>query len=109
MCEPVIGQEIPASNDSLAIGSQQKDGWLSTDKAAHFAVSAFITAGSFYVLHQEQGFERDKSLLLSAGLALAFGIGKEIYDRRNSKQGASWNDLAADVVGIGVAVISLRQ
>jgi len=109
MCELVIGQEIPAGNDSLVIGSQQNDDWLSSDKATHFVSSAFITAGGFYFFHQEQNVECDKSLLISASVTLAIGIGKEIYDRKNPKHVASWKDLVADIAGIGLAFLILKR
>jgi len=106
---PVAGQEALASRDSLTSRLHIQDDWLTSDKAFHFASSAFITAGGFYVLHQEQDVERDKSLLISAGVSLAIGIGKEIYDRKNPKHVASWKDLVADILGIGVALLILQR
>ncbi len=98
-----------ASPDSLNKKLAINDNWLTEDKAFHLASSAFITAGGFYFLHREQEVEHDKSLLISAGVSLAFGIGKEIYDRGKPNHVASWKDLVAGVFGIGVAVIMLKQ
>jgi len=102
-------KKLASSPDSLNKKLAITDNWLSEDKAFHLASSAFITAGGFYFLHQEQDVEREKSLLISAGVSLAIGIGKEIYDRGKPKHVASWKDLVADVVGIGVAMLILRQ
>lgn len=100
----------PASSpDSLNNQSTIRDRWLAEDKAFHFASSAFITAGGFYFLYQEQDVARDKSLLISVGVSLAIGIGKEIYDRGKPNHVLSWKDLVADVAGIGVAMIILRH
>jgi len=108
--DALANDKKPASPpDSLSYQSKMRDKWLAEDKAFHFASSAFITAGGFYFLHQEQNVERDKSLLLSAGVSLAIGIGKEIYDRGKSKHVASWKDLVADVAGIGLAILILKQ
>jgi len=103
------GQEALASRDSLTSRPHIQDDWLASDKAFHFAGSAFITAGGFYFLHQEQNVERDKSLLISASVALAIGIGKEIYDRRHSGRHASWKDLLVGVAGIGMTMLILQE
>lgn len=100
---------VTTASDSLISRLRIKDGWLANDKAAHFAGSAFITAGGFYFLRQEQDVDRDKSLLLSGSVALVIGIGKEIYDRRRPQHVASWKDVVADVAGIGVALLILRR
>lgn len=106
---PASSQQPAANRDSLGSHLSIQDKWLSSDKAFHFASSAFMTAGGFYFLHQEQKIECDKSLLISAAVSLAFGIGKEIYDRRHPKHVASWKDVAADVAGIGVAILILKR
>jgi uncharacterized protein YfiM (DUF2279 family) len=114
---PAAAQEAPvraafepqANGDSSASRLPIQDNWLSSDKAFHLASSAFLTAGGFYFLHQEQEVERAKSLLISASVSLVIGIGKEIYDRRKPKHVASWKDLAIDVAGIGIAIFILKQ
>ena len=97
-----------AQQDSLRPRVPAGDRWLASDKASHLASCAFLTAGGFYFLHQEQDVARRQSLLLAGGVAFAMGIGKELYDRRHPPHVASWKDLLADVVGIGVAVLILR-
>ena len=97
------------SPDSLNTKSTVRDKWLANDKAFHLASSAFITAGGFYFLHQEQNVKHDKSLLVSAGVSFAIGIGKEIYDRRRPKHVASWKDVVADLGGIGIAFLILKR
>jgi len=104
------GDKTPtASPDSLNKKLAIRDNWLAEDKAFHLASSAFITAGGFYFLHQEQDVERDKSLLISAGVSLAFGVGKEIYDRGKPNHAASWKDLVANVAGIGLSLLILKR
>jgi uncharacterized protein YfiM (DUF2279 family) len=106
---PAASQQAQVSRDSLTNPLHTQDKWLASDKAFHLASSAFIASGGFYLLHQEQHVERDKSLLISASVSLVIGIGKEIYDRKNPKHVASWKDLAADVAGIGIAILILKQ
>jgi len=106
---PAASQQTAADKDTSSSRIPVQDAWLASDKAFHLASSAFLAAGGFYFLHEEQNLERDKSLLISASVSLAIGIGKEIYDRRHPRHVASWKDLVADLAGIGLTILILKQ
>jgi uncharacterized protein YfiM (DUF2279 family) len=86
---------------------QVTDAWLGSDKFRHAGMSYAVTAFS-YAAARGAGAGRDASLQVAVPVAAVAGIGKEIYDRR---QGGifSVRDLVADAVGIGAAVLLLRE
>lgn len=67
---------------------------IGTDKIAHFAVSAFLclAAGRFL------------PFWAGASIALALGIGKELYDSRTGGKW-DWKDLLADLAGVLAATL----
>jgi len=87
----------------LVLSSADQGPWLAADKELHFAGSLAIAA-SLRVEGQRRG----------TAVAATFGVGlaKEIYDAaikpRRMGRGASWKDLAADLVGAlaGIAIVS---
>ena len=78
------------------------DSWLGKDKADHLLASAFLTAGSFYFLKEEQKFSQGKSMNLSISFAFFLGIAKEIRDGSLKGRAASVKDVVADILGIGI-------
>ena len=92
-----LGAAVPARAQSV-------DDWLGADKALHFTVSAAL-AGTGYggaALLTERTSVR---LAVGAGFALSLGIAKEVYDATGAGD-PSWRDLAWDVLGTGVGVLS---
>lgn len=43
-----------------------------------------------------------------SSVPLGFGVGKEIYDRKSKKGHASFKDLVADILGIGLAALIIE-
>ena len=80
------------------------DSWVGKDKADHFLTSAFLTAGSFYILREEQNMSYRKSINLSIGFAFSLGIAKEIRDGLSQGRAASIKDVVADILGIGIGL-----
>lgn len=68
---------------------------VSYDKKLHFAVCFGITLLLFPLI----GW-------WSIGTAIATGVGKELYDWRDYGT-FSWGDIAADILGVIVAIIIL--
>lgn len=68
------------------------------DRIKHGVVSAFVTGLALaFVQTLAWGW------LVAAGVGVAVGIGKEIYDIRRT--GFDWGDVKADCVGIGIALL----
>ncbi|MBD3289837.1 hypothetical protein GF337_13610 [candidate division KSB1 bacterium] len=80
------------------------DSWLAKDKADHFIVSAFLTAGCFYYLSEEQNFSRKKAIHGSVAFSFSIGLGKEIRDGFLIGRAGSVKDIVADLFGIGFAL-----
>jgi uncharacterized protein YfiM (DUF2279 family) len=107
-----MGQDSkPAETDSSlsAQNLSHRDDWLGKDKLDHAMVSAGLVAAQFYFLHTEQDWKRPKSRQIAAASTLVIGIAKEIYDGLTRRGTASWKDLLADFVGIGLAFVLFTQ
>ena len=84
------------------------DRWFGTDKLKHFTTSSFLTAYGYLYFHESAHRSGKFSLNLSAGVALGLGIGKEIYDKKSKKGQASFKDLIADIVGVGLTFFIIK-
>lgn len=84
--------------------AQDTDPWFGRDKAFHFAATTCIAAGG-YGASAAFTDDRAKRLLVGGSLAMAAGIGKEVWDL-DGHGDASWRDLTWDVIGTvtGLAV-----
>ena len=75
------------------------DKWLAEDKFNHIAGSFFIT----YLFSWAFG------LLPAVILAVAAGFIVELWQEYRTIDSFSWKDIAADVVGIAIAVVSIAR
>jgi putative lipoprotein len=82
--------------------AQASDPWFGRDKALHFGVSAAL-AGDGYAVGAAFSDRTAPRLATGAGLALAAGLGKEIYDLSGHGD-ASWRDLTWDLVGAATGI-----
>ena len=108
----IFGQiNKPAAPDSSGLASKKSphDDWLGKDKFDHAITSAGMVAAQFYFLHQELDVNTARSRQIAAGSALAIGLAKEIYDQASGRGTPSWKDLLADVVGVGVALVLVKN
>lgn len=93
----------PYRPSRLLLSSKDQGPWLAADKELHFAGSLAIAASL-----RVEGQSRRTSL----GATFGVGVVKEIYDAalkpKRMGRGASWKDLAADLVGAlaGVALVA---
>ena len=76
----------------------QNDSWFGKDKAKHFFVSGVI-AGISTSVSENREIDSDESFLLSTGITLSIGMGKEAHDLWLSQTGWSWKDLLWDLLG----------
>ncbi len=84
-----------------------RDSWFGPDKIKHFFISAFIESVAFSGL-QASGAGRDAAFTGAVATTAAFGIGREIHDKR-TKGIFSVPDLTWDAAGAGAAALVLRS
>jgi hypothetical protein len=82
----------------------ERDRWLGRDKARHVVFSGLWTLSAQYVLVRKAGWSTGDALPASVATAAAVGLAKEGYDATRPDGTASGRDLAANAVGIGLAV-----
>ena len=76
---------------------RSQDRWFGPDKVKHFLMTAFIQSASFSA-GRAAGASRSNAQLIGGVSSAAFGIGKEVQDRRNAKP-FSLRDLVWDASG----------
>jgi uncharacterized protein YfiM (DUF2279 family) len=86
--------------------SHTQDRWFGEDKLKHFALSYMITVGGYAGARFVAG--HDESVLIGAGVGLAAGVAKELYDRKTNRS-ASLRDLLWDVAGVATGMIIAAQ
>ncbi len=77
------------------------------DKVQHFALTYAISSFSFGAL-RSAGVDTEPALLASAAAAVATGLGKEVFDKRQNRP-FSATDLLADALGAVAAYAVLSQ
>ncbi len=82
--------------------SPDPDPWLSRDKALHFTAST-VLGGSAYAISVPFTERIAERIALGAGLSLAVGASKELFDLAGFGH-PSWKDFTWDVVGTAVGV-----
>lgn len=83
------------------------DPWTSEDKFRHAAASWAAMVFTFAAVRSVHD-EPDTALAIAVPVTAAFGIAKEIVDRRHGGP-FSFRDLAADALGAGAAWLFLRE
>jgi uncharacterized protein YfiM (DUF2279 family) len=98
----IVSWSGAAAADPFFLPPASQGGWLAADKEIHFAGCLAISA-SLRAAARSDGE--------SFGVAVGVGVLKEFYDAtlkpRRKGRGASWKDLAADVLGAaaGIAIV----
>ena len=69
-----------------------RDSWFGIDKIKHFFMSAFIESVSYSVL-QAANVKRRPGLGAAIGVTAAFGVAREIHDKRTPGKWFSYQDL----------------
>ncbi len=85
-----------------------RDSWLGIDKIKHFFMSAFIESVSYSAL-QAAHVNRRPALAGAIGVSAAFGVARELHDKRTPGNHFSYRDLTWDAVGIGAGALMLRH
>jgi uncharacterized protein YfiM (DUF2279 family) len=85
-----------------------RDSWFGIDKIKHFFMSAFIESVSYSAL-QAAHVKRRPALGAAIGVAAAFGLAREIHDKRTPGKWFSYQDLTWDAIGIGAGAAMLTR
>lgn len=83
--------------------AQDTDRWFSADKGIHFGASAAIS-GTTYGVTTRYFNNRYAPLLIGAGIGIAAGISKEVWDAGGYGT-PSWKDFAWDVLGVATGLV----
>lgn len=101
--------QSPADSSIAEQVQRMNDPWFGRDKADHLMLSAALTAAQYYALHRELEMSSRRSLQAAVISTAVIGVAKEIYDATARKRFASKKDLIADVLGIALAVVLIRN
>lgn len=93
-------------NASPASPPPETDAWLGADKVKHFLMSAFIQSAAFSVARTAR-ISRSGAQGIGGVSSMAFGLGKEVLDRRRSRR-FSVKDLVWDGAGALTAAALLN-
>jgi putative lipoprotein len=85
-----------------------QDAWFGADKIKHFFMSAFIESVTYSALQAARVNHR-AAFGGAVGVTLAFGVGREIHDKRTPGNIFSVRDLTWDVVGTTAGAVLLAQ
>ena len=94
---------------SISSSNRFQDDWFGEDKAHHAVMSFMLTWGGTMIhdLMHDHGSNQD--IRAGAGFSITLGLAKEIRDSRMSNNRFSWKDIAADLLGIAMAVLFLNR
>ena len=91
--------------DTLDNKIENKDDWFSRDKGMHFAGSFISTGFVMMSGNRALDFKKQKSQMVAVSFTFSLAIGKELYDSNQKNNHFSYKDLAADMLGIVLAIV----
>ena len=86
-----------------------KDDWIAIDKLQHFSYSLLISLGCQYVLVNKMNNTEDYSLPISSAFSFSTGLLKELNDQKGKNGYFSLKDMVANLGGIMIAGIVIKQ
>jgi len=82
---------------------------IGKDKYLH-VIASFLATEASYVAMRSSGANLNDSRVGSLMFGVSVGIGKEYYDtKKKPPTGFSYKDLAADCIGVGLAMICVHS
>ena len=85
-----------------------RDSWFGIDKIKHFFISAFIESVSYSALQAARANHRT-ALTGAIGVSAAFGVARELHDKRKPGNRFSYKDLTWDALGITAGAVVLKH
>jgi uncharacterized protein YfiM (DUF2279 family) len=104
---PLIGVCL-AVNVICVQAAVTRDSWFGIDKIKHFFISAFIESVSYSAL-QAAHVNRRPALAGAIGVSAAFGVARELHDKRTPGNHFSYRDLTWDALGIAAGAVMLNR
>ena len=89
----------------LLLVQKPKDRWLAVDKYRHVVASAFLMGVSYNMARVEGKMNRKNAIVLGCSFSFSLGVTKEFRDYFHPKGVASFKDIVADVLGIGLGIL----
>ena len=86
-----------------------KDDWIAIDKVQHFSYSLLISLGCQYILVNKMNNTEKSSLPISSAFSFSAGLLKELNDQKGKNGYFSLKDMVANVGGIMVGAIIIKQ
>ena len=99
---------VLAVNIIYAQAAVARDSWFGIDKIKHFFISAFIESVSYSALQAARANHRT-ALTGAIGVSAAFGVARELHDKRTPGNRFSYKDLTWDALGVGAGAVMLRH
>jgi len=89
----------------LLLVQKPKDRWFAVDKYQHVVASAFLMGVSYNMARVEGKITLKNAIVLGCSFSFSLGITKEVRDYFHPKGVASFKDIVADVLGIGLGIL----
>lgn len=116
ICLSLCATETPAAqpafattDSSAAVSQRGEDRWLSEDKIDHVSAGAFLVGAQYYLFRSELERSHEQSIRAAIAGTLVLGVAKEVYDGISGRGSPSFKDAAADVLGVALAALLLRE
>ena len=105
ICFANLPKKYFIDKSKLLLFQKPKDRWLAVDKYQHVVASAFLMGVSYNMARVEGKMTRKNAMVLGCSFSFSLGITKEIRDYFHPKGVASFKDIVADVLGIGLGIL----
>ncbi|MEO8909515.1 MAG: VanZ family protein [Gemmatimonadaceae bacterium] len=105
---PFIGLSLAAHLVFAQVAAPHQDAWFGMDKLKHFFMSAFIESVTYSAL-QAAKVKHRPAMGGAIGVSLAFGVGREIHDKRTPGNIFSVRDLTWDAIGVTAGAVLLSH
>ncbi|MBN2542720.1 hypothetical protein JXI42_07610 [bacterium] len=87
-----------------------RDNAFAPDKAAHLVVSAILVGVGYNIATEFDIVENRDQRRKAVGVSVfAVGFGKEFYDALSKNGDASYKDILANILGIGIGLVIFAQ
>jgi len=93
----------------LLLVQKPKDSWFAVDKYRHVVASAFLMGVSYNIARVEGKWNRKNAIMMGCSFSFSIGLTKEFRDYFSPKGVASFKDIVADIVGIGLGVLCFTE
>ena len=76
--------------------------WLQVDKFGHAQTAYLLSANVLYPVYRKLNYTKRQSIIMAAGVSWMYQATIELLDGYSARWGASWSDIAANTLGVGL-------